>query len=49
MSIKDEMTGLYNRRALISLGQYLEQSVKNQSKLMVFSADMDNLKSINDI
>ncbi|NLL00103.1 MAG: GGDEF domain-containing protein [Clostridiales bacterium] len=49
MSIKDEMTGLYNRRALISLGQkYLEQSVKNQSKLMVFSADMDNLKSIND-
>jgi diguanylate cyclase (GGDEF)-like protein len=50
MSIKDELTGLYNRRALHTLGQqYLQQSIKNQSNLMVFSADMDNLKYINDI
>ena len=49
-SIKDELTGLYNRRALQTLGQkYLEQSIRNQSSLMVFSADMDNLKYINDI
>lgn len=50
ISIKDELTGLYNRRALHTLGQqYLVQSIKNQSNLMVFSADMDNLKYINDI
>ncbi|NLJ97228.1 MAG: GGDEF domain-containing protein, partial [Clostridiales bacterium] len=49
MSIKDEMTGLYNRRALHTLGQaYLDQSVENNSNIMVFSADMDNLKYIND-
>lgn len=49
MSIKDELTGLYNRRALLKLGQrYLEQSKKNHSILMVFSSDMDNLKHIND-
>ena len=50
ISIKDELTGLYNRRALITLGQkYLEQSIRNESSLMVFSADMDNLKYINDL
>lgn len=49
MYIKDELTGLYNRRALAQLGQkYLDQCVKNQSRLMVFSADMDKLKFIND-
>lgn len=49
MSIKDELTGLYNRRALHTLGQkYLDQSIKNHSSLMVFSADMDNMKYIND-
>lgn len=49
MSIKDELTGLYNRRALHTLGQqYLDQCIKNQSSLLVFSADMDNLKYIND-
>lgn len=49
MSVKDELTGLYNRRALQTLGQkYLEQSIQNHGRLMVFSADMDNLKYIND-
>ncbi len=49
MSVKDELTGLYNRRALHTLGQkYLEQSRENHSSIMVFSADMDNLKEIND-
>ncbi len=49
MSVKDEMTGLYNRRALQTLGQkYLAQSIEKQGALMVFSADMDNLKYIND-
>ena len=49
MYIKDELTGLYNRRALSHLAQkYLDQCVKNQDTLMVFSADMDKLKFIND-
>lgn len=49
MSIKDELTGLYNRRALEQLGRkYMEQCIKRGTKLMVFSADMDKLKYIND-
>lgn len=49
MSIKDEMTGLYNRRALELLGQkYLKQCMEQGTKLMVFTADMDKLKNIND-
>lgn len=49
MSIKDDLTGLYNRRALHIFGKkYLNQCKKNHGSLMVFSADMDNLKYIND-
>ncbi len=49
MSIKDELTGLYNRRALEQLGRkYMEQCIQQGTKLMVFSADMDKLKYIND-
>jgi diguanylate cyclase (GGDEF)-like protein len=49
MSIKDELTDLYNRRALEQLGKpYLLQCIKRKTKLMVFSADMDKLKFIND-
>ncbi len=48
-SIRDEMTGLYNRRALNSIGRrYLKQCVEAGSRLMVFTADMDKLKYIND-
>jgi diguanylate cyclase (GGDEF)-like protein len=49
MSIRDELTGLYNRRVLDTLGKKsLEQSIKKPSKLMFFIADMDKLKAIND-
>jgi diguanylate cyclase (GGDEF)-like protein len=49
MYIKDDLTDLYNRRALETLGEkYLKQCVEEQSKLMVFTADMDKLKHIND-
>lgn len=49
MSIKDALTDLYNRRALEILGEkYLQQCIDEQSKLMVFTADMDKLKFIND-
>lgn len=49
MYIKDELTDLYNRRALETLGRkYLAQCIENHSRLMVFTADMDKLKYIND-
>ena len=49
MSIRDDLTGLYNRRVLDTLGkQILEQSQKENSRLMIFIADMDKLKTIND-
>jgi len=48
-SIHDDLTGLYNRRALNTIGnKYLKQCVESRSKLMVFTADMDKLKFIND-
>ncbi len=49
MYIKDDLTGLYNRRALSQLaGKYMKQCMEKQNRLMVFSADMDKLKYIND-
>ncbi len=49
MSIRDDLTGLYNRRVLDTLGKkYLKQCIEEQSQLMVFTADMDKLKIIND-
>jgi diguanylate cyclase (GGDEF)-like protein len=49
MSVRDDLTDLYNRRVLDSLGKkYLNQCVQGHTKLMVFTADMDKLKYIND-
>lgn len=49
MYIRDELTGLYNRRGLEMLGEkYLKQSVEKKSPLMVLTADLDKLKLIND-
>jgi diguanylate cyclase (GGDEF)-like protein len=49
MSIRDDLTDLYNRRVLDTLGKkYLKQCVEEHSMLMVFTADMDKLKYIND-
>ncbi|MDF2843697.1 MAG: hypothetical protein K0R00_2123 [Herbinix sp.] len=49
MSIRDELTELYNRRVLDTLGKkYLKHCVEEQSNLMIFTADMDKLKYIND-
>ena len=45
MSVRDEMTGLFNRRALDKLGQqYLVQAIDSNVKMLVLSADMDKLK-----
>ncbi|NLO09746.1 MAG: GGDEF domain-containing protein [Clostridiales bacterium] len=49
MYIRDELTGLYNRRGLESLGEkYLKQAVDKKATIMVFTADLDKLKHIND-
>lgn len=49
MSVRDELTGLYNRRALDTLGkQSLMHCAANHSRMMFFLADMDKLKDIND-
>ena len=49
MSIRDAMTGLYNRRGIELLGtKYLKQCVDEHRTIMFFIADMDNVKFIND-
>ncbi len=49
MYIRDDLTGLYNRRGLETLGKkYLKQALDERVKLMIFTADMDKLKMIND-
>ena len=37
MYIKDELTGLYNRRALICWVKYLDQSIVEQTKHDIYS------------
>lgn len=49
LSLKDELTGLYNRRGFIQLGeQQLKLAIRNKKNFLVFFADMDGLKPIND-
>jgi diguanylate cyclase (GGDEF)-like protein len=49
-SFTDELTGLHNRRALISLGtRLLQHSRKTGRELAVIYIDLDGLKQINDI
>lgn len=49
MYIRDELTGLYNRRGMELLGEkYLIQAAEKQAKIMVMSLDLDRLKMIND-
>jgi diguanylate cyclase (GGDEF)-like protein/PAS domain S-box-containing protein len=49
MSLRDDMTGLYNRRGFALLGeQRLKDSRRSESTLTIVYADVDKLKSIND-
>ena len=49
MSIRDDLTDIYNRRVINSLGRkYLKHCLEEQSGLMVFTVDMDKLKHVND-
>jgi diguanylate cyclase (GGDEF)-like protein/PAS domain S-box-containing protein len=49
VSITDQLTGLYNRRGFLSLvEQQLKLSDRNKSGMLLFFADLDLLKQIND-
>lgn len=49
LSLKDPLTGLYNRRGLLLLGeQQYRLAQRTQGNLLLFFADVDGLKNIND-
>jgi two-component system cell cycle response regulator len=49
LALVDELTGLYNRRGLTTLGeQYVKLAQRRKQPFLVFYADMDGLKNIND-
>lgn len=49
MSIKDDLTGLYNRRGFITLGAEQLKAAEEQGRsFLVFFIDLDGLKMIND-
>ncbi|MBN1983083.1 MAG: GGDEF domain-containing protein [Chitinivibrionales bacterium] len=49
MSLHDSLTGLFNRRGFITLGQQQLLSARRESKtIFIMYADVDNLKHIND-
>ena len=49
LALGDDLTGLHNRRGFLALaGQQLKQAHRNSQELLLFSADLDNLKQIND-
>ena len=49
LSLKDELTGLYNRRGFFTHAeQHLKLAVRARQQLALFYADLDGLKQIND-
>ncbi len=49
MSLRDEMTGLYNRRGLLAVGeQQLKLADRTRKGVLLLFADVDELKAIND-
>jgi len=49
LSIRDELTGLYNRRGFLTLSeQALKQCLREKQSSMICFIDMDGLKKIND-
>ncbi|MBI5592771.1 MAG: diguanylate cyclase [Deltaproteobacteria bacterium] len=50
LSITDPLTGLHNRRGFLSLAeQQLKLSERNRRRMLLFFADLDGLKWINDM
>ena len=49
MALTDELTGLYNRRGFLLLGSHnLRLALRTQHPFLLFFADVDDLKQIND-
>jgi diguanylate cyclase (GGDEF)-like protein len=49
LSLKDELTGLYNRRGFLTLaGQHLKLARRTGQEFFILFADIDDLKEIND-
>lgn len=49
LSLYDELTGLHNRRAFFALArQQLKLAERTYARMLVFFADLDNLKYVND-
>lgn len=49
LSMNDELTGLYNRRGFIQMAENnLKEAKRNGDELVLFFADMDKLKQVND-
>jgi diguanylate cyclase (GGDEF)-like protein len=49
LSITDELTGLYNRRGFVTFGeQQLKLANRLKRELLLITADLDDLKTIND-
>jgi diguanylate cyclase (GGDEF)-like protein len=49
ISVTDQLTGLYNRRGFITLAeQQLKLSGRSKRDILLFFADLDGMKSIND-
>ena len=49
LALSDELTGLYNRRGFLIHGsEYMKRASRLKQHLLVFYADLDNLKQIND-
>jgi two-component system cell cycle response regulator len=50
LALTDDLTGLYNRRAFLALaGQQLRVTGRKAQGLLLFFADVDNLKEVNDL
>lgn len=49
LTLTDELTGLYNRRGFLTLGeQHLKIAARQKNRLYMLYADLDDLKGIND-
>jgi diguanylate cyclase (GGDEF)-like protein len=49
LALTDDLTGLYNRRGFLAVAtQQLKLARRNDKNFLVFFADLDNLKQIND-
>ncbi|MBI5410345.1 MAG: GGDEF domain-containing protein [Nitrospirae bacterium] len=49
LSLTDELTGIYNRRGVMTLAEHLLKLADRQKKgLFILYADLDNLKKVND-